>query len=53
MKSKIMYVDGRARTAKTFRETVHSFDNALDNLAILPLMDMTNFATKYNIEGYF
>ena len=49
-----MYVDGRARTAKRFREMVHALSRALDSSAILPLLDENEYATRIiDMEGYF
>ena len=45
MKSKIMYFDGRARTAKSCREMVRNDNSALDSSAILPLIEHNDFAT--------
>ena len=54
MKSKIMYVDGRARTAKRFREMVHALSRAIDSSAILPLLEEKEYATGFiDMEGYF
>ena len=41
-----MYVDGRARTAKRFREMAHALSRALDSSAILPLLVKNEYATR-------